>query len=139
MGASFTTAGAYIADISTPQNRAQNFGLMGATFGLGFIIGPMTGGLLGDLGPRVPFLVTAGLTALNFLYGLFLLPESLKLENRRHFEWKRANPPGTMINVMRYKGVAGLFAALSLVSVAAHAVQSNWAYTSSRNSSGRRN
>jgi DHA1 family tetracycline resistance protein-like MFS transporter len=128
MGASFTTAGAYIADISTPENRAQNFGMMGATFGLGFIIGPLIGGLLGDLGPRVPFLVTAGLTALNFIYGFLVLPESLKPENRRNFEWKRANPLGTMISVMRYKGVAGLFAALSLLSVAAHAVQSNWAY-----------
>jgi DHA1 family tetracycline resistance protein-like MFS transporter len=128
MGASFTTAGAYIADISTPENRAQNFGMMGATFGLGFIIGPLIGGLLGDLGPRVPFLVTAGLTAVNFVYGFLVLPESLKPENRRGFEWKRANPLGTMISVMRYKGVAGLFAALSLLSVAAHAVQSNWAY-----------
>ena len=128
MGASFTTAGAYIADISTPEKRAQNFGMMGAAFGLGFIIGPLFGGLLGGLGPRVPFLVTAGLTALNFIYGFLVLPESLKPENRRHFEWQRANPLGTMVNVMRYKGVAGLFAALSLLSVAAHAVQSNWAY-----------
>ncbi|MEY4761764.1 MAG: hypothetical protein RLZZ200_1620 [Pseudomonadota bacterium] len=128
MGASFTTAGAYIADVSTNENRARNFGLMGATFGLGFIIGPLIGGVLGDLGPRVPFLVTAGLTALNFVYGLLVLPESLKLENRRPFEWKRANPLGTMISVMRYRGVAGLFAALSLMSVAAHAVQSNWSY-----------
>src|SRR6478609_11834038 len=128
MGASFTTAGAYIADISTPENRAQNFGMMGATFGLGFIIGPLIGGLLGGFGPRVPFLVTAGLTAVNFIYGFLVLPESLKPENRRHFEWKRANPLGTMISVMRYKGVAGLLAALSLLSVAAHAVQSNWAY-----------
>jgi len=128
MGASFTTAGAYIADISTNENRAQNFGMMGATFGLGFIIGPLIGGVLGDLGPRVPFLVTAALTALNFLYGLLVLPESLKPENRRAFQWQRANPLGTMISVMRYKGVAGMFAALSLLSVAAHAVQSNWAY-----------
>lgn len=128
MGASFTTAGAYVADISTNENRAQNFGFVGATFGLGFIVGPLIGGVLGDLGPRVPFFVTAGLTAVNFIYGLLFLPESLKPENRRPFEWKRANPLGTMISVMRYKGVAGLFASLAMLSVAAHAVQSNWAY-----------
>ena len=96
MGASFTTAGAYIADISPPEKRAQNFGLIGVAFGLGFIIGPVIGGLLGDLGVRVPFLVTAGLTLVNWLYGFFILPESLKPENRRKFEWRRANPMGTL-------------------------------------------
>ena len=92
MGASFTTAGAYIADVSTPETRAQNFGIMGAAFGLGFIIGPMLGGFLGTLGPRVPFMVSACLSLANWLYGFFILPESLKLENRRKFEWSRANP-----------------------------------------------
>src|SRR4028119_1774650 len=78
-GASFTTASAYIADISTPENRAQNFGMIGAAFGLGFIIGPVIGGLLGQFGPRVPFLAAAGLTLLNWLYGYFVLPESLPI------------------------------------------------------------
>lgn len=128
MGASFTTAGAYIADISTPQNRAQNFGMIGAVFGLGFIIGPMIGGFLGEIGPRMPFIVTAGLTALNFLYGWFFLPESLKPDNRRAFEWRRANPVGTLLNVLKYKMVAGLFLSLVLLNIAVHAVQSNWAY-----------
>lgn len=96
MGASFTTAGAYIADISTPEKRAQNFGIIGAAFGLGFIIGPVIGGLLGSYGSRIPFMVAAALTLLNWLYGLFILPESLKPENRRKFEWKRANPVGTL-------------------------------------------
>ncbi len=128
MGASFTTAGAYIADVSTPENRAQNFGMIGAIFGLGFIIGPLIGGFLGDFGPRVPFLVTAGLTAVNFIYGWFFLPESLKPENRRSFEWKRANPVGTLMSVLQYKVVAGLFVSLTLLNVASHAVQSNWAY-----------
>ena len=77
-GASFTTATAYIADISTPENRAQNFGMVGAAFGLGFIIGPVIGGLLGTFGPRIPFMVAAGLSFLNCLYGYFVLPESLK-------------------------------------------------------------
>ena len=90
MGASFTTAGAYIADISTtPENRGKNFGVMGAAFGLGFVLGPLIGGLLGDFGSRVPFLVAAGLSLMNWLYGYFILPESLKPENRRAFEWKR--------------------------------------------------
>jgi MFS transporter, DHA1 family, tetracycline resistance protein len=128
MGASFTTAGAYIADISTPENRAQNFGIIGAAFGLGFIIGPVIGGLLGGFGPRVPFMAAAGLTLLNWLYGFFVLPESLKPENRRKFEWIRANPIGTLQKLLRYPVVAGLFLALSFVYIAAHAVQSNWSY-----------
>ena len=128
MGASFTTAGAYIADISTAENRAQNFGVVGAAFGLGFIIGPMIGGLLGDFGPRVPFMAAAGLTLLNWLYGFFILPESLKPENRRAFEWKRANPIGTLISLWKYPVIAGMLVALTFVYVSAHAVQSNWSY-----------
>lgn len=77
-GASFTTAGAYIADISTPEKRAQNFGMIGAAFGIGFIIGPVVGGLLGHFGLRVPFFAAATLALLNWLYGYFILPESLK-------------------------------------------------------------
>lgn len=128
MGASFTTAGAYIADISPPEKRAQNFGMIGAAFGLGFIIGPVIGGLLGDFGPRVPFFVAASLTLLNWLYGFFILPESLKPENHRKFEWKRANPIGTLASLLRYKVIAGLIITLALVYISAHAVQSNWSY-----------
>lgn len=128
MGASFTTAGAYIADISTPENRAQNFGIIGAAFGLGFIIGPMIGGLLGDFGPRVPFMVAGCLTLLNWLYGFFILPESLKPENRRPFQWSRANPVGTLISLWKYPVIAGLLIALTFVYISSHAVQSNWSY-----------
>jgi DHA1 family tetracycline resistance protein-like MFS transporter len=128
MGASFTTAAAYISDISTNENRAQNFGMIGAAFGLGFIIGPVIGGLLGGLGTRVPFMVAGGLTILNWLYGFFILPESLKQENRRPFTWSRANPVGTLISLFKYKLVAGLFIAIGLLYLAAHAVQSNWAF-----------
>ncbi|HNP78773.1 MAG: TCR/Tet family MFS transporter [Cyclobacteriaceae bacterium] len=128
LGASFTTAGAYIADISTPEKRAQNFGMIGAAFGLGFIIGPVIGGLLGSYGPRVPFLVAAGLTTMNWLYGYFVLPESLKPENRRAFDWKRANPVGTLRILFNYKIIAGLIVTLALVNISAHAVQSNWSY-----------
>lgn len=127
-GASFTTAGAYIADVSPPEKRAQNFGLIGAAFGIGFIIGPMIGGLLGELGSRVPFFAAAGLTMLNFIYGYFILPESLSKENRRKFEWKRANPVSTVSRLFKYPTLRGLIIALILIFVASHAVQSNWNY-----------
>ncbi|HEY0067039.1 MAG TPA: TCR/Tet family MFS transporter [Flavisolibacter sp.] len=127
-GASFTTASAYIADISTNENRAQNFGMIGAAFGLGFIIGPVIGGLLGSLGPRVPFLFAAGLTLLNTLYGYFVLPESLPKENRRKFAWKRANPLGSLLHLRKYPDIGNLVLSLILIYIAAHAVQSNWSF-----------
>ena len=127
-GASFTTASAYIADVSAPEKRAQNFGMLGAAFGLGFIIGPMTGGLLGEIGPRIPFYAAAGLTFLNWLYGYFVLPESLAKEQRRPFTLKRANPLGTLVQLRNYPVVIGLLASLVLVYIAAHATQSTWAY-----------
>jgi DHA1 family tetracycline resistance protein-like MFS transporter len=128
MGASFTTAGAYIADISTPEKRAQNFGIIGAAFGLGFILGPVIGGFLADLGLRAPFYAGAALTMLNWLFGFFILPESLKEENKRKFEWKRANPVGTLKQLTRFPVIAGLFLALAFIYVSAHAVQTNWSY-----------
>ena len=127
-GASFTTASAYIADISEPDKRAQNFGMIGAAFGLGFIIGPLIGGLLGQFGPRVPFMAAAVLTLLNWLYGYFVLPESLAKENRRPFDWKRANPLGSLIQLKKYPAVAGLIISLTLVYIGAHAVQSTWSF-----------
>ena len=127
-GASMTTASAYIADISTPETRAQNFGMIGAAFGLGFIVGPMIGGLLGELGPRIPFLVAAGLALLNAAYGYFVLPESLDVSNRRSFDWKRANPISSLKNLSRFPAVAGLIISFFLIYVASHAVQSNWSY-----------
>jgi len=127
-GASFTTASAYIADISTPENRAQNFGMIGAAFGLGFIIGPLLGGLLGELGPRVPFMVAACLALMNWLYGYFVLPESLDKEHRRPFEWKRANPLGSLLQLRKYPAVGGLIGSFVLIYLAAHAVQSNCSF-----------
>ncbi len=127
-GASITTASAYIADISTPETRAQNFGMIGAAFGLGFIVGPMIGGLLGEMGPRIPFLVAAGLALLNAAYGYFVLPESLDASNRRAFDWKRANPISSLKNLSRFPAVAGLIVSFFLIYVASHAVQSNWSY-----------
>ncbi len=127
-GASFTTASAYIADISPPEKRAQNFGLIGAAFGLGFIIGPFLGGFLGQYGSRVPFFASAGLTLVNCLYGYFILPESLAKENRRRFAWKRSNPAGSLIHLRRYPVISGLIWCLILVYIAAHAVQSTWTF-----------
>lgn len=127
-GASFTTAQAYIADVSTPEKRAQNFGLVGAAFGVGFIIGPVIGGLLGQYGARIPFYAAAVLALLNWLYGYFILPESLKPENRRIFEWKRASPTGSLMQLNKYPLVAGLMGSFVCVYLAAHSVQSTWTY-----------
>lgn len=127
-GASFTTASAYIADISTPEDRAKNFGMIGAAFGLGFIIGPALGGLLGSFGTRVPFMVSAGLCLLNFLYGLFILPESLPADKRRKFEWVRAIPGVSLYNLKKYPAITGLIVSLFLLYLGSHAVQSNWSF-----------
>ncbi|WP_338872949.1 TCR/Tet family MFS transporter [Spirosoma sp. SC4-14] len=127
-GASFTTATAYIADVSPPEKRAQNFGLVGAAFGVGFILGPVIGGYLGQYGPRVPFFVAAGLTMVNFLYGLFILPESLPAENRRPFDWRRANPVGSLLRLGKYPVILGLIASLVLIYIAGFAVQGTWTF-----------
>lgn len=126
MGASFTTASAYIADVSTPEKRAQNFGLIGAAFGLGFIIGPALGGVLGGYGTRVPFYGAAALTLLNWLYGFFILPESLSADNRRKFEWSRANPIGSLKHLQKFPVILGLVGSLVVIYIAAHATQSTW-------------
>lgn len=127
-GASITTASAYMADISDDSNRAQNFGMIGAAFGIGFIIGPMLGGFLGEIGPRLPFIVAASLALLNVIYGYFVLPESLPVENRRSFDWKRANPLGALVHLKKYPAVSGLIFSLIFIYLASHAVQSNWSF-----------
>lgn len=127
-GASITTASAYIADISTPENRAKNFGMIGAAFGLGFIIGPVLGGLLGQYGSRVPFYAAAVLCMCNFLYGYFILPESLSKANRREFDWKRANPIGAIKRLQKYPQLIGLILVIFLLYVGSHAVHSNWSF-----------
>lgn len=127
-GASFTTASAYIADISTNENRAQNFGMIGAAFGLGFIVGPLLGSVFSQFGVRAPFMVAAILSLLNWLYGYFVLPESLAKENRRPFEWKRANPLGSVVHLKRYPAILGLVTAMVLIYIAGHAAQSTWTF-----------
>jgi MFS transporter, DHA1 family, tetracycline resistance protein len=127
-GASFTPAYAYVADISPPDRRAQNFGVISAMFGLGFIIGPALGGLLGHFSPRAPFFAAATLSLLNFCYGSFVLPESLPPERRRPFDWKRANPFGTFRQMQKHPVVLGLLGALFLWMVANQVFPSTWSY-----------
>jgi DHA1 family tetracycline resistance protein-like MFS transporter len=127
-GASFTTGTAYIADISTPEKRGQNFGLVGAAFGLGFIIGPAIGGLMGKIDVRAPFMLAAAFSLLNCLYGYFILPESLLKENRRKFEWRRANPIGSLMHLKSNPVLSGLIVSIVLIYLAAHSVQSTWPF-----------
>jgi DHA1 family tetracycline resistance protein-like MFS transporter len=125
-GASITTASAYIADVSTNETRAKNFGMIGAAFGLGFILGPVIGGLLSGLGLRAPFYAAACLCLLNALYGYFVLPESLPAENRRPFEWRRANPFGAFLFIRKNPAIIGLCFAFFLIYLGAQSVMSNW-------------
>jgi len=127
-GASFTPAFAYVADISPPEKRSQNFGVVSAAFGIGFIIGPAIGGLLGTLGPRAPFFAAATLSLINFSYGFFVLPESLPPERRRAFEWRRANPLGTLGQMKKHPVVLGLLSALFLWSLGNQVMPSTWAF-----------
>ena len=127
-GASFTPAYACIADISPPDKRAQNFGLVGAAFGFGFIAGPAIGGLLGALGPRAPFFAAATLALLNFAFGYFALPETLRPESRRAFDLKRANPLGTLLQMRKYPAVLGIAGAVFLWQLSHQVLPSTWAY-----------
>lgn len=139
-GASFTTASAYIADISTPEKRAQNFGMVGAAFGLGFIVGPALGALFSNLGThmgmagginwhlRLPFIAAAVFSLLNVLYGFFVLPESLDKENRRSIDPRKVNPISSLRHLKRFPAITGLVLCNFLLYLASHAVQSNWAF-----------
>lgn len=126
MGASFPAANAYIADVSTPDTRARNYGLMGVMFGLGFICGPALGGVLGSYSLRLPFFVSAGLALLNWLYGYFILPESHPPENRSSFTWAKANPFGTLGRLRKYSLVAGLALAFLCMSLAQRGLENVW-------------
>ena len=106
--AGLPTAMAYISDVSTPEKRAANFGIVGAAFGLGFILGPAFGGLLGSISPRLPFWIAGALTLVNVAYGAFVLPESLPADQRRAFDWGRANPLGSLRLLRSRKGLLGL-------------------------------
>ena len=119
--ATFSTANAYVADVSPPEKRAQNFGLIGASFGVGFLLGPVIGGILGEYGTRVPFYAAGVISLLNVIYGLIFLPETLAKSKRRPFSILRSNPVGSVIALGRIKGVKGLIFILFILA-AAHTV-----------------
>jgi DHA1 family tetracycline resistance protein-like MFS transporter len=125
-GASVTTANAYIADISDASNRSQNYGLVGAAFGLGFIFGPAIGGILGHFGPRVPFFAAAAIVLVNWFYGLLVLPESLPREHRRPFSWSAANPLGSLLLLRNFPMVAGLAVSFVFVALSQRGLESVW-------------
>jgi DHA1 family tetracycline resistance protein-like MFS transporter len=127
-GSSLSTASAYIADISDVSTRAKNFGLIGAAFGLGFIVGPALGGLIADFGIRIPFYTASALCLINGLYGYFILPESLPIENRRKFSWKRASPFGALKMFRSNPTVARLAVVYFLLYLGGQAVQGTWSY-----------
>src|SRR5579864_6603661 len=132
-GATFTPVGAYIADVSPPEKRAANFGLVGIAFGLGFIAGPALGGVLAQTNLRLPFMVCAGLTFCNFLFGLLVMPESLRPENRRAIDWSQTNPVGAVRSVWRYRSVAALIPVFVAVQLAQQGLQTVWVpYTTYR-------
>ena len=124
--ASFATAGAYIADVAPPEKRAAGFGMLGAAFGLGFVLGPALGGVLGAVGPRLPFWVAAGLSLLNAMYGLFVLPESLPRDRRAAFAWRRANPIGSLALLRSHPELVGLGTVTFLRSLAHAALPSTF-------------
>lgn len=126
LGGSFSAANAYIADVSTPENRSRNFGLVGMMFGLGFIFGPALGGILGDIHIRLPFFVAACLALGNWLYGYFVLPESLPTNKRSSFTVSKANPFGTVTRLRVYPFIAGLAVAFLLLSLAQRGLENVW-------------
>ena len=127
-GSTFSIAYAYVTDTTPVEKRAQAFGMVGAAFGGGFILGPVIGGLLGELGDRVPFYAAAGLALVNFCYGFFVLGESLAAEKRRPFELRRANPVGALIQLSKFPVVATLAFAYFLYMLGHNALPATWTY-----------
>lgn len=126
LAANFAVANAYVADLTTPENRAKSFGMIGAAFGIGYIVGPMVGGLLGSIDIRLPFYVAAGLSVANFLYGLFVVPESLPAERRKPFEWRRATPFAALAGLARLKTVGVLVAVIAVANLAQFILHGTW-------------
>jgi len=126
LASNISVANAYVADISTPDNRAKSFGMIGAAFGVGFILGPMIGGLVGGIGVRLPFFVAAGLAFVNFGYGLLVLPESLAPERRRPIDLRKANPFAALLGLARLQGVGMLVTVIALTNLAQFVLHVVW-------------
>jgi len=126
--ATVSVANAYIADVTEPEDRGRAFGMTGAAFGIGFVLGPVLGGLIGEIHHRLPFFVAGGFAAINFLYGYFVLPESLAPEDRRPFDWKRANPFGALRHFAKLPRVAWFIATIGMFSIAHAVYPSTWNY-----------
>ncbi len=124
----YSVANAYIADVTKPEERGRAFGMTGAAFGFGFIFGPVVGGFLGDIHTRLPFFVAAGIAALNFLYGYFILPESLPAEDRRPFDWRRANPFGALRHFAKLPRVAWFIVAIGFYQIAHAVYPQTWSF-----------
>ncbi|QCB53202.1 MFS transporter [Sphingopyxis sp. PAMC25046] len=127
-GGSYAAAQAAIADITAPQERARNFGFVGAAFGIGFVAGPAIGGFLGEMSPRAPFVAAAILAAANMLYGLFIFPETLPPERRRAFDWRRANPLGAWQTMRALPGMDGVAGVLVLWQIASLVYPMTWSF-----------
>ncbi|SBV34543.1 Major facilitator superfamily MFS_1 [uncultured Sphingopyxis sp.] len=127
-GGSYAAAQAAIADITAPEERARNFGFVGAAFGIGFVAGPAIGGFLGEMSPRAPFVAAAILAAANMLYGLFIFPETLPPERRRAFDWRRANPLGAWQTMRALPGMDGVAAVLVLWQIASLVYPMTWSF-----------
>jgi MFS transporter, DHA1 family, tetracycline resistance protein len=128
LGAVFGPANAAMADMSTPEDRASSFGKVGAAFGLGFIIGPVIGGFLGEFGPRVPFFVAGSLAIANGIYGWFVFPETMAKDQQRPFEWRRANPLGAFASLRRINGIIPIALIYFLWGVAGNVYPASWSY-----------
>ncbi len=125
---SMSTCNAYIADITPPEERATRFGLIGAAFGMGFVIGPVIGGFLGEFGTRMPFMAAAAISFANMAFGYFVLKESLGVENRRALDLKRANPVGTLMHLRAFPMVFGIVAVMFLSSLGHHVLPATWSF-----------
>lgn len=124
--ATYSTASSYIADVTEPEDRGRAFGMIGAAFGIGFVLGPVIGGFLGEINTRLPFFVSAGIAACNFLYGYFVLPESLAVEDRRPLDWKRANPFGALKHFSRLPKVGWFIVAAGIFAIAHSVFPGSW-------------